>query len=113
MACNKTLEITSAIRGYHYYRTFWKPDPNQILNCYYENDNAFDRFAIKVCEFGKEIPVGHLPKEISRVTKYLLDRGATATATLTSITDDLLSYKEGSKFHVKLVLPCQELSAIF
>ena len=113
MACNKTLEITSAIRGYHYYRTFWKPDPNQILNCYYENDNAFDRFAIKVCEFGKEIPVGHLPKEISRVTKYLLDRGATATATLTSIIDDLLSYKEGSKFHVKLVLPCQELSAIF
>ena len=113
MACNKTLEITSAIRGYHYYRTFWKPDPNQILNCYYENDNAFDRFAIKVCEFGKEIPVGHLPKEISRVTKYLLDRGATATATLTSIIDDLLSYKEGSKFHVKLVLPCQELSAVF
>ena len=41
-----------------------------------------DRFAIKVCEFRKEIPVGHLPKEISRVMKYLLDRGATATATL-------------------------------
>ena len=42
-----------------------------------------DRFAIKVCEFRKEIPVGHLPKEISRVMKYLLDRGATATRTLT------------------------------
>ena len=42
-----------------------------------------DWFASKVCKFGKEIPVGHLPKEISRVTKYLLDRGATATATLT------------------------------
>ena len=41
-----------------------------------------DWFASKVCKFGKEIPVGHLPKEISRVTKYLLDRGATATATL-------------------------------
>ena len=34
--------------------------------------------------FGKEIPVGHLPKDISRATKYLLDRGATATAMLTS-----------------------------
>ena len=29
------------------------------------------------------------------------------------IIGDLLSYREGSKFHVKLVLPCQELSAIF
>ena len=84
MAYNKTLEFTSAVGGFHYYRTFWQPEPNQILNCYYENDNAFDRFAIKVCEFGKEIPVGHLPKEISRVTKYLLERGATETATLTS-----------------------------
>ena len=84
MADKKTLEVTSAVRGYHYYRTFWKPEPNQILNCYYENENAFDRFAIKVCEFGKEIPVGHFPKEISRVTEYLLDRGATAAATLTS-----------------------------
>ena len=79
MAYNKTLEFISAVRGYHCCRTFWKPEPNQILNCYYENDNAFDRFAIKVCEFGKEIPVGHLPKEISKVTENLLDRGATAT----------------------------------
>ena len=31
----------------------------------------------------------------------------------TRIIDYLLSYKEGWKFHVKLVLPCQELSAIF
>ena len=69
MAYNKTLEFKSAVRGYHYYQTFWKPDPNQILNCYYENDNAFDQFAITVCKFGKEIPVCHLPNEISRVTE--------------------------------------------
>ena len=94
MAYNKTLEFTSVVRGYQYYRTFWKPEPNEILNCYHENDNAFDRFAIKVCEFGKEIPVGHLPNQISRVKNLLL-------------------YKEGSKFLVKLVLTCQELSAIF
>ena len=84
MAYNKTLEFTSTVRGYHYYRTFWKPEPNQIRNCHYENDNAFGWFAIKVCEFGKEIPDGHLPEEILRVTKYLLDKGATATSTLTN-----------------------------
>ena len=102
MAYNKTLEFTSAVRGYHYYRTFWKPEPNQILNCYYENDNAFDRFAIKVCEFGKEIPVGHLPKEISRVTKYLLDRGATATATLTGE-----HYRRSPLVQGGLEIPCK------
>ena len=102
MAYNKTLEFTSAVRGYHYYRTFWKPQPNQILNCYQENDNAFNRFAIKVCKFGKEIPVGHLPKDISRATKYLLDRGATATATLTS-----KHYRRSPLVQRGLDIPCK------
>ena len=84
MAYKKTFEFTSAVRGYHYFRTYWTSEPEQILNCYHERGNPFDRFAIKVCESGKNNAVGHLPKEISRVTKYLLDRGATATATLTS-----------------------------
>ena len=102
MPYNKTLEFTSAVRGYHYNRIFWKPEPNQILNCYYLNDNAFDRFATKVCESGKEIPVGHLPKEISRVTKYMLDRGATATATLTSE-----HYRRSPLIQGGLEIPCK------
>ena len=102
MAYSKTLEFTSAVRGYHYYTTFWKPEPNQILNCYYQNDNAFNRFAIKVCEFWKEIPVGNLPKEISRVTKYTLDRGATATATLTSE-----HYRRSPLIQGGLKIPCK------
>ena len=39
-------------------------------------------FAIKVCDDVKI--VGHLPMEISRPTKYLLDRGAVFTVELTS-----------------------------
>ena len=39
-------------------------------------------FAIKVCDDVKI--VGHLPMEISRPTKYLLDRGAVFTVKLTS-----------------------------
>ena len=46
----------------------------QKLFCYHEPDNPFDEFAIKVCEEGKEVPVGHLPREISRVTKNFIDR---------------------------------------
>ena len=40
-------------------------------------------FAIKACD-NNGTTVGHLPREISGVTKYILDRGATVTAELTS-----------------------------
>ena len=40
-------------------------------------------FAIKTCKSNGQI-VGHLPREISRVTKFLLDRGAVVQATLST-----------------------------
>ena len=39
---------------------------------------------MKVCEKDKNEIVRHLPMEISRVTKFLLDRGANVSAKLTS-----------------------------
>ena len=70
--------------GLHYYRKSWLPEPEQTLNCFYEEGNAFDRFAIRVCKKDKNEIVGHLLMEISRVTKFLLDRGANVFAKLTS-----------------------------
>ena len=57
-----------------------------IENLGFQNraDSKLDRFAIKVCEKDKNEIVGHLPMEISRVTKFLLDRGANVSAKLTS-----------------------------
>ena len=52
------------------------PEPEQTLNCFNEEANTFDRFAIKVCEKDKTEIVGHLPMEISQFTKFLPDRGA-------------------------------------
>ena len=40
-------------------------------------------FAIKTCKSNGQI-VGHLPREILRVTKFLLDRGAVVQATLST-----------------------------
>ena len=40
-------------------------------------------FAIKKCKSNGQI-VGHLPREISKVTKFLLDRGAVVQATLST-----------------------------
>ena len=62
-----------------------------FLNCYHERNNPFDRLIIKFCKAGKEETIGHIPMEISRVTKYFMDRGATVTAQLTGfITEDHL-----------------------
>lgn len=85
MSFEKVFEFTAAVRGFHYYRKFWKPKSSQNLHCFYEPDNPFDQFAIKVCEEEeKKIPVGHLPREISRATKFLMDRGASIKVILTS-----------------------------
>ena len=79
---NKLFEFTAAVTGYHYYQRFWKPQPNQKLLCAYEENNPFDLFAMKICEVTNI--VGHLPIEISRASKYLMDRGASFTVQLTS-----------------------------
>lgn len=76
-------KFTAAVRGFHYYRRFWRPKENEELDCIYERDNVFDRFAIKTVNKDGDT-VGHLPKEISRVTKYFLDRGFTMQCKLTS-----------------------------
>ena len=83
MTCVKYFQFSAAVRGFHYYRKSWLPEPEQTLNCFHEEGNTFDRFAIKVCEKDKNEIVGHLPMEISRVTKFLLDRGANVSAKLT------------------------------
>ena len=73
----------TAARGYHYYRRYWQPEINQTLYLSHEKNNHFDSFAIKMCDTRGNI-VGHLPMEISCITKFLLDRGARIEATLRS-----------------------------
>ena len=75
MAC-KTFQFTSAVRGFHFYKQFWNPEPEQNLNCFHEFNNPFDYFAIKICPISKGEIVGHLPMEISLVTKFIIDRRA-------------------------------------
>ena len=78
------FELESAVRRYHYYRKYWSPKEHETLNCYHEPGNPFDIFAIKTCSHGSLQPVGHLPREISRLTKFILDRDAEVEAKLTS-----------------------------
>ena len=75
--------FTAGVRGLHYYHRFWRPKENEKLHCFYEPGNVFDQFAIKTADERGET-VGHLPKEISLVTKYFLDRGISVHCKLTS-----------------------------
>ena len=85
MSYNKIFEFTCGVKGFHHYRHHWHPEPDQILNRYHECNNPIDRFAIKFCEAGKEETIGHIPMEISRVTKYFMDRSATVKAQLAGV----------------------------
>ena len=83
MNTNKTFQFTAAIRGYHVFRKIWEPVIEEELKCAHEVGNEYDVFSIKTCQ-GSRKTVGHLPREISRETKFLLDRGATVNAKLSS-----------------------------
>ena len=76
-------EFDSAVRGYHYYCRYWSPQENEILKYYHESGDPFDVFSIKTCSNQDPRAVGHLPQEIRRITKYLLERGVEIEAQLT------------------------------
>ena len=78
MNAEKNIEFTAAIRGYHFYKRYWQPKEAGRLECLHEVDNLVDVFAIKTVNSDKVI-TGHLPREISHVIKFLLDRGLLLT----------------------------------
>ena len=75
--------FTAAVRWFYYYRRFWRPRENETLDYFYEPGNVFDQIAIKTVD-ERGVTVVHLPEEISRVTKYILDRGISMHFKLTS-----------------------------
>ena len=79
----KVTEFSAAVRGYHYYGSIWFPEKEEQLDCSHDFGNVFDVFAIKTCKLDGTV-VGHLPREISMATKFLLDRGAQISVVLTS-----------------------------
>ena len=97
------LEDICAIRGFHYYRRYWKLFLGENLICLHDKGNPFDVFAIKACSSG-EI-VGHLPREISRATKFLHYRGAEVKAEVSANTTGvLLLSKVGLKYLASYLL---------
>ena len=83
----ESVNYDGAGHGYYVYKSVWEPKEGQVLSCSQEKNNTYNMFAIKTCltdKNEKEQIVEHLPLELSRFIKYLLDRGAVVTAKLTS-----------------------------
>lgn len=60
-----------------------------------------------MCEIGKEVTIGHMPIEISRVTKFFIDRGATITAQLVGN-----HYRRSPLVQGGLEIPCKVTAMI-
>ena len=73
---NKNIYFSAAARGFHVYQASWKPENGEVLQCMHEKNNPYDMFSMKVCKLNSDEIVGHLPMEISRITKFIEDRGA-------------------------------------
>ena len=94
-------DYSSAVRGYHYYRNNWQPQPEQKLVCSHKKNNPCDFFPTKVAVVESKMVVGYSPMENSRVTKYILNRGARVYAILTSTNYCVLPLVQGG-----LEIPC-------
>ena len=97
MANEKHIELYVAIRGFHYYHKYWRPNIDEKLICIHEQENVFDMFAIKTC-LEHVWTVGHVPRE----NDSWLDRGASITSELTST-----NYRRSPLVKGGLEIPCK------
>ena len=70
------------------YNKDWKPRIDEVLSAVHEQNNLYDRYAIAA---QKKLPgrlgpstIGHLPKKISRFTRFIIHYEATVTVRVIS-----------------------------
>ena len=83
------VRFLCGLRGYHVYKKDWTPRINKVLPAVHEVSNTYDRYAIAA---KKKLPgqlapstVGHLSKEISKFTRFIILYGATVTIKVTDV----------------------------
>ena len=76
MSLERVLSLQPAVRGFHVCKAIWEPKDSEVLGCSHEQNNPQNPFAIKTCQPDSGKIVGHLPVELSRISKLILDRGA-------------------------------------
>ena len=99
---NKNLVFNAAVKGFHVYKTNWKPQDQDLLKCTHKEDNPYDIFSMKVYKPDCDEIVGHLPMEISRITKFIVDRISKCTLKIRG-----LHYRRSPLVQGGLEVPCE------
>ena len=76
MSLERVLSLQPVVRVFHVCKVIWEPKDSEVLACSHEENNPHDPFAIKICRLDSGRIVGHLPMELSRISKFIIDRGA-------------------------------------
>ena len=75
MVMATSFSVESTVRGHHVYKTQWTPIIGEDLCVQIEEPNTFDRFAVAVLKDG--VIVGHVPRELARLTCWYFSPKAT------------------------------------
>ena len=80
------ISFRCGLRGFHVYQDIWKPVIGETFHCIQEKNNIHDRYAVAAT---KRLPgrlagsiVGHLLREISRCTRFLISREGNVKVTV-------------------------------
>lgn len=83
-----SINFFTGLRGFHVYRSSWKPYVQQKIEFRKEKNNKHDKYAVagytKLPGKLALCVVGHIPREISRYIWFALIGGATITARVVS-----------------------------
>ena len=75
------------LSGFHIYKELWNPRLNEKLDAIHKENNPHNRYAVaairKTVSRLSPVIVGHLPREISRFTRFIILHGATVTVKVT------------------------------
>ena len=82
------------MRGHHIYKRIWTPSIGEQLSLPAEENNCFDKHAVAVVKDGEV--VGHIPRNISRISWYFLKGGGSITAEIV----------DRRRFGLGLEVPC-------
>ena len=84
-SCPCETKVSSAVRGYHVYKDVWDPFVDDTFITKHERDNTHDKYAVAVIAYDMKTRtvVGHLTKDISKISCLFILRGGTITGKVT------------------------------
>ena len=101
-----TYSFCCGIRGYHEYKSRWVPVLHEVLPVKHESGNSHSIHAIAI---KKRLPgilvasvVGHLPREISRFTYFIIAHGAKVSCKIMDVHHRRSPLVQGG-----LEIPCE------